>query len=411
MIGDWQQSTLTKLGNTVGTPIINRLHNGQWALIFGNGLNSGQSAGIYIGLIDATTGAITFTYLDTGVGSSTSANGIAYVTSADLDSDGITDYLYAGDQQGNVWRFDVTSSDASDWGVSKFGHTGATPLFQAKIGTVAQPITTAIAVAAATTNGSQRIMLLFGTGQKTPLTATSPDTYATGSQTFYGIWDWDMSKWDNGTTTTAGVAIPASTSQYVDLTGTQSITRSSGLLNQSLTSQTTASSGTQILGYRNMSATSNVCWEGTNTCSPSNTNTQYGWYFDLPGTQEQIIYNPVIVGDSVVVNTAIPPTISASDCNPGTQTGWTMAFNIATGGGQSTSFFQNSSGNYAPDSNGATVVGLRTNGVGSPFIVNYNGQSYLVTQTVSGSPVVTPPLGANNTGTTSRVSWREIVDQ
>lgn len=417
VMGDWDQSTLSNLGNTVGTPIIARLHNGQWALIFGNGLNSGKSAGIYIGLIDKTSGAISsFTYLDTGVGSTTSPNGIAYVTSADLDGDGITDYLYAGDQQGNVWRFDVTSSNASDWAVSKFGHSTATPLFQATDGATTpspQPITTAIAVAAATTtdsnnNSEQRVMLLFGTGQKTPQTATSPDKYATGTQTFYGIWDWDMKKWDYGTKTASNTVIPAASSQYAYLTGTQSIARSAGLLSQSVTSTTTSSNNSQILGYRNGSASQNVCWADTSACSST---PQYGWYFDLPGTQEQVIYNPIVVGDAVVVNTAIPPVISASSCNPGTQTGWTMAFGITTGGGLASGFFQNASGSYSPDSTGATVIGVQTNGVGSPFIVDYAGQSYLVTQTVSGTAAVTPPLGANNTGTTSRISWREIIDQ
>ena len=59
-------------------------------------------------------------------------DGIAYVTSADLDGDHITDYVYAGDLLGNIWRFDLTSAVESNWAA------GSTPLFSAASG---QPIT------------------------------------------------------------------------------------------------------------------------------------------------------------------------------------------------------------------------------------------------------------------------------
>ncbi len=96
------------LGNTYGTPQIRRLHNGVWALIFGNGLNSTTGdAGIFVMIVDPSSGATSTYYLTTG----SSGNGIAYTTPADLDRDFITDYVYAGDVKGNVWRFDLTNSD------------------------------------------------------------------------------------------------------------------------------------------------------------------------------------------------------------------------------------------------------------------------------------------------------------
>jgi type IV pilus assembly protein PilY1 len=79
--GDWTSAStgLSHLGQSVGTPLVTRMHNGQWAIIFGNGLGSGTTAGVYIGLINATTGAVTFQFLDTNVGGNTAAtaNGIA----------------------------------------------------------------------------------------------------------------------------------------------------------------------------------------------------------------------------------------------------------------------------------------------------------------------------------------------
>ncbi len=399
VVGDWTNATagLSHLGQTVGTPIITRMHNGQWAIIFGNGLGSGTSAGVYIGLVDSTSGAITFQFLDTGVGSSTSSNGISYVVSADLDGDHIADYLYAGDLQGNVWRFNVTSKTATSWGVSKFGTGAAAPLFVAKnaTGTV-QPITTAPVIAAVKTGSVNRIMVLFGTGQKTPLTATNPDVYATGQQTFYGIWDWDMSGWNT---------VASSKTQYASLTGTQAIARSA-LLAQTVVSTSAGPGGTsQVLGYRNLSTTKVVCWQGSTTCASGNS--QYGWLFDLPATQEQVVYNPAIVGGAVVVSTAIPPVISASQCNPGLQSGWTMAFDPASGGALPNGFFPNGSGAFGTNSDGSATGGVRLDAVGSPTTVTYGGQTYIVTQTVTGSAALSQVNPPSN-DVPSRISWREI---
>jgi type IV pilus assembly protein PilY1 len=399
VMGDWTSATagLSNLGQTVGTPVITRLHNGNWAIIFGNGLGSGKAAGIYIGLVDSTSGAVTFTFYSTGVGSASSANGIAYVATADLDGDQITDYLYAGDQQGNLWRLDVTSKTASNWAYSKFGNTAITPLYVTKSGAstpVLQPITTAPVVASVTVGGGNRVMVMFGTGQKTPFNSTSGDVYATGSQTFYGIWDWDMTAWN---------AAAIANAQYVSLAGPQTVSRSA-LLQQTLASTSTGSgTNSQVLGYRYLNVGTVVCWQGSSACTSNNN--QYGWLFDLPTTNEQIIYSPTIIGGAVVVNTAIPPTVSASTCNAGLQSGWTMAFDPASGGGIVQSFFPGSNGSTGTV-NGSTVGGIQLNGVGSPSSISYNGQTYLVSQTVNGTAALSkvyPPNGAS-----SRVSWKEI---
>lgn len=424
VIGDWTAATLPHLGNTMGTPGVVRMHNGLWAIIFGNGLNSGMSAGVYIGLVDSSTGAVTFLFLDTGVGSSTVKNGIAYVTPVDLDGDGIIDYLYAGDLQGNVWRFDVTGKTSASWGVSSFaGSTASTcsnssnlnssgvvitaacsPLFTAasttttgtttSTTTIPQPISTGIVTATIQTNGVSRNMLYFGTGQQTPQTGSSAATYApkpsgssadSQSQTFYGIWDWNMTTWNS-----------ASSTQFASLTGTQSI--SAGKLQSVTSTNTTVTGQGQIIGYRTLSAGTSICWAGSTTCSPATSNTLYGWVYNLPSTNEQIIYSPNIINGAVVVNTAIPPSTSTTQCLANTQTGWTMAFDAVTGGAYPQNFFSSVSSNAS---------GVQANAVGTPTAVTYNGQTYLVSQTVTGGAFVqrVTPKNDNNPG---RVSWREI---
>ena len=393
--GDWtpaNTSALNRLNCTVGTPAIKRLHNGQWALIFGNGLpdapgatpqrcrqTSGRyTAGIYIGLIDKNTGGVTFQFIDTNVGTAASPNGIAHVSPVDVDGDRITDYVYAGDLQGNLWRFDLTDRNPGNWKISTFGYASATPLFKA-----ARPITTAPVVAAMQTGASAsapaRMMVFFGTGQLTPATANGAAVYASGVQTFYGIWDWDLA------------AQPSWASRFAHLSGPRTIATTS-LLTQT---------ATQAAGLRTLSHTGAVCWADLAACRST---LQYGWKFNFPDTNEQVIYNPVAVAGAIIVNSAAPPTVNAQSCNPGQQSGWTMAFNPATGGGFAQDFFPNSNGVFGSAS--YTVAGVQQNAVGSPLPISHNGRTYVVSQTVSGTPVmhhVNPP-GVS----AARVSWREL---
>jgi type IV pilus assembly protein PilY1 len=186
------------MGDITGKPIIRLMNDGDYAIISGNGQNSDDGeAGIYIMLIDPTTGAIRKTirktmFLGTQVGTTSAPDGIDYVSSAALNGNHFVDYLYAGDLQGNVWRVNVTSNHSANWHVSYYGHGSTpTPLFTTQTG---QPITTQILVNSnIAPNGIPQIMLQFGTGQQTPLTNTSGATYAQTQQALYGIWDWGMS--------------------------------------------------------------------------------------------------------------------------------------------------------------------------------------------------------------------------
>src|SRR2546430_4966281 len=141
--------------------------------------------------IGPTTNAPTIYYLSSQPGSAASPKCIAFASPVDLDGDHITDYVYAGDLQGNLWRFDLTDSSETNWALTPG------PLFKTAAG---QPITTGIVAASgAPSSGMQQyLMLLFGTGQKTALTNTNPAIYATGTQALYGVWDWNLSVSDGG---------------------------------------------------------------------------------------------------------------------------------------------------------------------------------------------------------------------
>ncbi|HEY3786433.1 MAG TPA: PilC/PilY family type IV pilus protein [Steroidobacteraceae bacterium] len=361
VVGEWTSSTITcvnvsncgrSLGSTYGVPVVRRLHNGSWAAIFGNGFASQNGdAGIFIMLVDPTTGLQTFYYLSTG---SSANNGIAYVSSADLDGDHVVDYVYAGDLLGNVWRFDLTSTNPSSWTAA------ATPLFTAPSG---QPITSKLLLAIVPqTSGAPRLMVDFGTGRKFPLTNTSSQSYVTGSQSLYGIWDWNMSSWNSQ----AG-----GTKQLASLAAPQTI----GVNN--LTTQTFS---TPAPGVRDVTGAV-VCWSGSTAC-PSGNN-QFGWKVALPGTNEQVVFNPLLFQNAFIVNTTIPANNSPLSCAAAIDSGFTIAISVSSGG-VIPGFFKN----YG-DTNAA---GAQTGGSGTPSTATAGGNAYLMTQTPPGQGCTTCPI-------------------
>jgi hypothetical protein len=60
-----------------------------------------------------------------------------------------------------------------------------------------------------------------------------------------------------------------------------------------------------------------------------------------------------------------------------TDTGYTIAVSVASGGVVNPAFYQN----YTNDS---SAVGFQTNGSGSPFVLTAGSDTYLITQTITG---------------------------
>jgi len=174
------------LGYTFSKPAIVRMHNGKWAAVFGNGYNSTMLDGTVgsghavLFIVDLETGAL-IRKIDTGIGT---GNGLATVAPIDINGDFIVDFLYAGDLEGNLWKFDVTSSAANDWDVAFKAGGISLPLFVAKdANNNRQPIT--VQPEAGRGPNGLDIMLYFGTGKY----LGNADITDTGDQTFYGIID------------------------------------------------------------------------------------------------------------------------------------------------------------------------------------------------------------------------------
>ena len=395
--GEWNSSTIicsnvttcgANLGSVFGTPIIRRMHDGNWAVIFGNGRNSATgTAGVFIMTVNRTSGATSFRFLDTGASSITTKNGIDYVSSADLDGDRVVDYLYAGDLSGKVWRFDVTDPSPANW------RADTTPMFTTAAG---QPITTRLSVNAITqASGPSRLVVAFGTGEQMPQSLTSPANYAAGTQSLYGIWDAKMSAWNahgsNQFISLASVLAPAL----------------SNLQAQTIT--TFASASGTISGYRTITQNP-VCWIGSVTCAGGPTaNTQFGWKVDLPGSSEQVIFNPLVAYGTFLVNTTIPSTSQFLSCTTQPASGFTMALSPETGGAPSSPFFDSASKNAgfpASNTTNGFIAGLGLSATGSPSVVTSSGKPFLVQQTSTGTGVVTkvdPVIGQSG-----RLTWIKL---
>lgn len=181
--------THNELGFTIGQPQIVPMNDGSWSVIFGNGYNSDSgTARLFIVPLDDPANP---TIIDTEVGGTgDAANGLGPVTPVDIDNDLITDFIYAGDMQGNLWKFDVSGNN---W-QSAFSSGGSpAPLYHAQHDDGdpdtpdAQPITAAPEIGPHP-DPTVDLMVYFGTGKFFEVgDNVVPDNPQL--QTFYGLED------------------------------------------------------------------------------------------------------------------------------------------------------------------------------------------------------------------------------
>lgn len=204
----WEFGTAkdTDLGYTFAQPEIVRLHTGEWAVLQGNGYDSTNDKAALL-IIDIKTGDLIkkITVPDTVENNVTLANGLSSVRGADNNGDGLVDYAYAGDLQGNLWRFDLVKASPSPdtpVAVDPFARTntevssttktdfklayGNRPLFVAKDKAgKRQPITIQPSLVRHPTGYGY--LVLMGTGKYFEASDANVDT--SRAMTLYGIWD------------------------------------------------------------------------------------------------------------------------------------------------------------------------------------------------------------------------------
>ena len=182
---------------------ITRMNDNRWAVVMGNGYNSvNQRPVLLIQYLDGDKKLLRLQPTTDAAGSGKAAdNGLGAPRLVDLNGDGRVDIAYAGDNLGNLWKFDLTSATASNWAVAFDG----APLFTASgpaalNGTTrpkVQPISTPPTVRAndrmktvgtGTNAKNVRVggmMVAFGTGRNVGRT----DPESVDVQTLYSVLD------------------------------------------------------------------------------------------------------------------------------------------------------------------------------------------------------------------------------
>ncbi|MDP2835106.1 MAG: PilC/PilY family type IV pilus protein [Pseudomonadota bacterium] len=375
---------------------IARMNDGKWALIVGNGYPEAalKQACLFIIYLSGPTGASNtwventdYRKLCVGVNDYSTdgglgTNGLSTPTPVDINGDGNVDVIYAGDLNGNMWRFNVTSATAADWAVD---YAGA-PLFVAKnAAPQRQPIIAPPEVMPHTQGTTSGHLLLFGTGKFIEGT----DRTNADEQTFYGVWD-------------RGAV------------GFSNLTRAN-LHDSGVDTQATLGS----LTYRTMSGTSTPAYCTDATLVACNTAFKHlGWYWDMSVSGERLTGRVNLISGTVLFNTFYPATSGGTldPCQYGGD-GWLMGLNATTGlmEGQFPVFDLNQDG--VLDSSDTSAAGIRigaalggttfARGLGEGKIGIYSPTN-LGTAASEGKKMTTnvnvPP------GTTGRVSWIELLD-
>ncbi|WP_157015929.1 pilus assembly protein [Pseudomonas batumici] len=241
-------SVTNNVGLSYGQPLITNTAAG-YVVMVSSGYNNGGDYAGHMFVLNPDTGAV-IRDIPTGYGTSLSPAGLAHLSA--YSSDGITaSAVYAGDLNGNVFKFDISDPNPANWSVARIA------LLQDGSG-AAQPITQSVEVGQV----NSKTAIFVGTGRSL---ATS-DFSSTQIQSVYAFLD-DGTVY-TGTSSPRSVLVPQTVTVNAD--GTRTITK--------------------------------------NTVNYS---TQKGWYFDLPGG-EGVTSDMQLAFGTLVLNSNAPSTTACS---------------------------------------------------------------------------------------------------
>jgi len=362
VLWEFGTSSDADMGLSYSRPTIAKINTGGYAAIFGNGYNNGGSGQAVLYVVDIGTGNL-IRKITTGVGTTANPNGLSNPIAIDRDGNRTVDSVYAGDLQGNLWKFNLSDTNPANWGVAYTNAGSPAPLFTARdsLGNP-QPITTTPDVGAHPNGGN---LVFFGTGMYLQLA----DVTNTQQQTVYGVWD-------NGAPVGSG-----------------------SLLQQTVTGTVTSGSNT----YRVLSQNA-INWSSYK-----------GWYVNLPTSGERVQVDPFLRNGRVIVTTTIP---SNQACTYGGSS-WLMELNYLSGGAPTTPVFDVNGDAVVSKadtvtSSGVAVYpgGMKINAIGStpsveaglgtstqPSEMKYINQS---------SGVVTNVMESGSATGSHRTSWRQV---
>jgi type IV pilus assembly protein PilY1 len=411
VLWEFDQTHDADLGFTFSKPSIAMMNNGRWAAIFGNSYNStgDGKAKLFIVFLDGgldgvwTDGSsgsdLDYIKISTNIGSivssdcnnvSSDCNGLSTPQSVDMDGDKVVDRVYAGDLKGNMWAFDVSSTNTNSWDVAY--KTGATPkpLFTAthhsatppaapvQVSTIPQPITDKpiLVKHPSALGGAPDVLVFFGTGQY----LIDGDISNNAVQSFYGVWD----------------------------NGTDSLTPAD-LVEQTFLSEAFINNGNDVSNQIRVLTDNNVNYAGG----------AQGWFINLTKSSgERIIVDPDVRGELVFFNTWIP---DSNPCSAG-GSGFLMSVKQINGGRPDRAGFDFNNDNVVDGGdlvtvtktiNGEEVVityapSAREFNSGLPASSNFLSNKRYTPGTDGGSTIEEDTVEDLSGSETGRFSWQEL---
>lgn len=345
----WERSSTSgtpasdNMGMVMGQPVLAKVRNGTLtsAVVLGNGINSGSDKASLL-VLNMDDGSV-IREIPTD---NTTNNGLFAPTGL-YAADGKTlVYVYAGDLQGNVWKFDLTSSTPGSWSAKKIFHaekTAGTP----------QPITGGIATAVDPRTNKRWI--LFGTGSF--LTAADANDIGTNKQSMYGVMD--------------------------DITVGSAYTRSD------LTARTVTADGAGERYFQDLTALTNK-----------------GWYVDLPDKGERIVQSAQIDGSYLVTASMMPSGNSCADASGSGYINAITPFPDMRASGRSYFDLDRDGSTDDAGTSGKPTGSFKTNGIPTlPLLLPGQGR-YGAADGLGG---YSGGFGTGRPAWT-RVSWRELRD-
>lgn len=359
----WEYRNDNDMGMVLGDPLVVTLNDAAntKAVVVANGINSPDgSATLFI--LDLATGA-EIKEIEAG---SAGANGLFAPRGWDDDGDGTVDFIYAGDLQGNLWKFDVSGSTSSTWVVANSGK----PMFQARDDdNKPQPITAGLALAR--DPNSKDVWVYFGTGRF----LTVDDLSSSAIQSIYGIKD-------------DGV----------------------------VAGRTAADKPGDLAERKILAVSDNKRVRAIDEWKKVLESGKKGWFLDLdnPYKGERVVSGLRVLGTALIASSIVPGA-GSSTCDPG-GTGFINAFDAFTGTTPSEPFFDiNGDGTVNDDDKIKTTIDGKEVylpaasldlGIGMPTRATIIDKLLVVGGSGGGLGSVTiNPQGVG----ARRVSWRELL--
>ena len=395
----WEKSSsdtgFANLGYTFAQPVIARLHTGKWAVVTGNGYGNQDGATADVAslmVLDIETGAMVKEMVVTG--DNTVANGLSSPRLADNNSDGIADYAYAGDLQGNMWRFDLVPTQSTAINGDPFNKTlignidassfaiayGGRPLYTTRddraSGATSQAITAPPSLVRHPSGTGY--IVAFGTGKY--FESTDGNVDSTRAMTLYGIWD--------------------------EKTRRQSTSAPSSALNRTNLQQQTITSQPSTNPFSSNNAVQGIRIVSDNAVDWT---TKKGWYLDLKvGSTRagEMMINPMAArGKTLLLSTLTP---NSNPCQEGVES-WLYGLDATTGGRTRYNVFDLNNDKIINNQDMASVGGTNT------VVSSYKKPGSGGFTTNTGDIFTAPSQGggvkySGGPGSSGRQSWRVIPE-